>query len=153
MAELTVCELCGKEPAAVFVMKKTGETEQRQALCLKCAEKQNVTSVKDYVKHQKRILSERPLCGQCGRLSAMIFAAARTDGGKPDKEALCVFCARERKLPGVAEMLEQMGMTDEELRQFHEDYANGTLMPEPQGFVQKLRRIFKKVRQCGMIRK
>ena len=144
MAELTVCEQCGREPAAVFVRRKNGDSEQKLALCLKCAEKQNVTSVKDYVKHQKRIMEERRLCEQCGRLPAMIFASARTDGGKPDKEALCAFCARERKLPGVAEMLEQMGMTDEELRQFHEDYIDGTLMPEPQGFLQKLRRIFKK---------
>jgi protein-arginine kinase activator protein McsA len=144
MAELTVCEQCGKEKAAVFVMKKTGGSERKQALCLRCAEKQNVTSVKDYVKHQKQILKTCPLCEACGELPAMIFVSARTDCEKPDKKAFCAFCARERKLPGVAEMLEQMGMSDEELRQFHEDFRNGARMPEPESFRQKLRRIFKK---------
>ena len=144
MAELTICEACGKEPAAVFVLKKSGDSEQRQSLCLRCAGKQNVTSVKDFVKHQKKILTAPPLCGQCGELPAMIFASGRTDFGKPDNEALCVFCARERKLPGVAEMLEQTGMTDAELRQLHENLRSAAPDPEPEGILQKLRRIFKK---------
>ena len=144
MADLTVCEVCGRETAAVFVLRKNGDSEQRQALCLRCAEKQNVSSVKEFVKSRKQLLAERIPCEQCGGRPAMIFASAAADGGKPDREALCVFCARERKLPGVAELLEQMGMTDEELRQLHEDFSSGAPYPEPAGFLQKLRRIFKK---------
>ena len=140
MAEQTICEQCGKETASVFVSRKNGDTETKQALCLQCAEKRKIPSVKEYIRRNKAAGCR--MCERCGELPATVFAAVTADGRKQKQEAFCAFCARERGLPQFAETMANMEMSDEAIRQIHADILNRAQKPE--GFRQKLRRIFKK---------
>ncbi|MBQ5340190.1 MAG: spore coat protein [Oscillospiraceae bacterium] len=143
MAELKVCECCGKETAAVFITKKTGDSERRQALCLQCAGKQKIPTVREYVKRQKKPDAAVRICEQCREQPATVFVSVSKDGEAPEQQAFCAFCARERNLPQVAETMASMEMSDEELRQIHADILNQAQMQKPKGILQKLRQIFK----------
>lgn len=139
MAEMTLCEQCGKEPATVFVLAKQGDSERRQALCLRCAEKRKIPSVKEYIRQNKTAGFQ--MCEKCGELPALVTVSAAKDGAEPEKQSLCGFCARAQGIPQVEEMLAQMQMSDDELRKLHEDCMQQT--QEPVGFLQRLIRIFK----------
>ena len=139
MPDMTLCEQCGKEQAAVFVSRKNGDAETKQALCLQCAEKRKIPSVKEFIRQNKS--AEFRMCEQCGELPAMIFVSTAKDGKAQEKQALCGFCAREQHIPQVEETLAQMDIPEEELRRLHEE-----LMQQPQkpkGILQKLRAYFK----------
>lgn len=141
-SELTVCELCGKAHAAVFVTRKSGGSERRQALCLQCAKKQKIPSVREYMQQQNINAASR-MCEQCGKLPATVFAAVSAEGKAPEQQALCAFCARAKNLRPVTETLEHMGISDEELRKIHMELLNRQQEQPPEGFWQKLRRRFK----------
>lgn len=144
MAELKLCECCGKETAAVFVMKKAGDSERRQALCLHCAEKRKIPSVGEYVKRLKKTDTAVRMCGQCGEQPATVFVSASKNGGAPEIQALCAFCAREKNNQPVTELLTDMDISDSELRDIHADILNRTPEQKPEGFWQRLRRRIKK---------
>ncbi|MBR5362351.1 MAG: spore coat protein [Oscillospiraceae bacterium] len=143
MTEMMLCEQCGKETASVFISVQQGESKREQALCLRCAKKSRITSVREYIKAQKHTDTALRMCEQCGELPATVFAAVTANGKKQKQEAFCAFCARERNLPQVAETMASMEMSDEELRQIHADILNQAQMQKPKGILQKLRQIFK----------
>lgn len=137
-SELTVCELCGKAHAAVFVTRKSGGSERRQALCLQCAEKQKIPSVREYMQQQNINAASR-MCEQCGEQPATVFVTALKDGENRKKHSLCVFCARAQGIQPAADL----DLSDAELREIHAEILNGMQEQPPKGFWQKLRRRFK----------
>ena len=54
------------------------------------------------------------LCSRCGKNVAVIFIT-RMDGDKPVNEGLCLKCARELHIKPVDDVLNKMGLSDEEL--------------------------------------
>ena len=144
MAELTICELCSKEPAAVFVLKKTGDSERKQALCLQCAEKQKIPAVQDYLKQKKKSEAAVTKCERCGELPAMVFASVSADGEEQEKQALCLFCAKEKGIRAVTEILSNLEVSDEQLRQLHAELLNQPQEQQSENFLQKLRKRFQK---------
>ncbi len=144
MAELKVCECCGKETAAVFITKKTGDSEQRQALCLQCAGKQKIPTVREYVKRQKKPDAAVRICEQCRERPATVFVSVSKDGEAPEQQAFCAFCAREQGIQPLKETLENLDISDEELREIHTDILNRTQAQQPEGILQRLRRRFRK---------
>lgn len=141
MAELTVCGVCGKEAASVFVLVKRGDSAREETLCLRCAEKRKVPSVKEYVRRQKKARSAVQMCEKCGELPALVAVSTAQDGTEQEKRAFCGFCARELKIPQVEEMLAQMEISDEEFRQLHEKLLRET--QAPQGILQRLKTMLK----------
>ncbi len=144
MAEAKVCEQCGLEHAAVFVLKKQGDSERKQALCLKCAEKQKIPSVREYLKAWKKTDGAIRMCEQCGELPATVFASVSVNSGNPEKQALCAFCARKKGIQQVTDTIDKLALSDEELRRIHMELLNNAQESEPENLRQKLRRIFKK---------
>ena len=140
MPERKQCEQCGREPAAVFVTAKTGDAKRQQALCLRCAQKQKIPSVREFRKEQERITAEHRMCEQCGEQPATVFVTALTDGEKQEKQSLCVFCARARGIQPAADL----DLSDAELREIHAEILNRMQEQKSGGFRQRLRRIFRK---------
>ena len=54
------------------------------------------------------------LCSRCKKNVAVVFIT-RMDGGKNVNEGLCLKCAKNLGLPQVNEMMQRMGITDEDL--------------------------------------
>ena len=54
------------------------------------------------------------LCSRCKKRIAMIFLS-KMENGKPVNEGLCLKCAKELNLPQVTAMMEQMGITDDDI--------------------------------------
>ena len=54
------------------------------------------------------------LCSRCKKNVAVIFIT-RMDGGQPKNEGLCLKCARELHIKPVDDVINKMGLTDEEL--------------------------------------
>ena len=54
------------------------------------------------------------LCSRCKKRVAMIFLS-KMENGKPVNEGLCLKCAKELNLPQVTAMMEQMGITDDDI--------------------------------------
>lgn len=144
MSNPALCELCGKEPAAVYILKKNGDAEREQALCLRCARKQNIPSVRAYWKRQKRRDAAIQMCEQCGELPATVFAVLSKNGKEQEKQALCGFCAREKGIQPVTEKLARMEISDEELRQIHTELLHQAQETQAESFWQKLRNKIKK---------
>lgn len=142
MAELKLCECCGKETAAVFVTKKTGDSEWRQALCLQCAEDQKIPSVREYVKRQKKPDAALRMCEQCREQPATVFVSVSKNGGAPDKQALCIFCAREKDLQPLTETLANLDVSEEELRESQTALLKQMQEQKSEGILQRLRRRF-----------
>ena len=69
------------------------------------------------------------LCSRCKKNIATVFIT-RMEGDKTINEGLCLKCARELKIKQVDDIVERMGITDEDL-----DNLNGEMMammqPEP----------------------
>lgn len=133
MAELKLCDQCSKEPAAVFLGTKDGDAEKQRALCLNCAKKSDIPEVKEYLKRKtvNRIGAQK--CAQCGELPAVIFVS-KFSSGEAKREGLCLFCAREQKIPQVEELLTRMNLTDDQLRKLHENLQT----QKPDGLIQKI---------------
>ena len=56
------------------------------------------------------------MCSNCKKRPAVVFITS-VQGGEKKNEGLCLSCARERKIPQVAEYMDKLGITDEELDQ------------------------------------
>ncbi len=61
------------------------------------------------------------LCVKCKKRTAVVFVS-RMDGNKPVNEGFCLKCAKEMGIPQVNEMIKGMGMTDEDLEQFADEF-------------------------------
>ena len=57
---------------------------------------------------------ENLLCTRCKKNIASVFFT-RMERGKPVEERLCFKCARELGMPQVGEMMQKLGLTDEDL--------------------------------------
>lgn len=57
------------------------------------------------------------MCSTCKKRPAVVFITS-VQGNEKKNEGLCLSCARERKIPQVAEYMDRLGITDEELDQF-----------------------------------
>lgn len=57
-----------------------------------------------------------PMCTNCKKRPAVVFITS-VQGNEKKNEGLCLACARERKIPQVAEYMDKMGITDEEIDQ------------------------------------
>ena len=56
------------------------------------------------------------MCSNCKKRPAVVFITS-VQGSEKKNEGLCLACARERKIPQVAEYMEKLGITDEEIDQ------------------------------------
>ena len=54
------------------------------------------------------------LCSRCKKNLAVIFIA-KIDNGKTVNEGLCLKCARELGIKPVDDLMQRMGLTDDEL--------------------------------------
>ena len=55
-------------------------------------------------------------CSRCKKRPAVLFVQ-RIEAGKTINEGLCWVCAKELGLPQISQMMEKMGITEEELEQ------------------------------------
>ncbi|OPZ20032.1 MAG: ATP-dependent Clp protease ATP-binding subunit ClpC [Firmicutes bacterium ADurb.BinA205] len=56
------------------------------------------------------------MCSSCNKRPAVVFITS-VQGGEKKNEGLCLSCARKRDIPQVAEYMNKLGITDEELDQ------------------------------------
>ena len=56
------------------------------------------------------------MCSNCKKRPAVVFITS-VQGNEKKNEGLCLSCARERKIPQVAEYMDRLGITDEEIDQ------------------------------------
>ncbi len=59
------------------------------------------------------------LCDRCKKRPAVVFITAMS-GDSQKNEGLCMYCAREMKIPQVKDYMEQLGITDDEIDQLSE---------------------------------
>ena len=57
------------------------------------------------------------LCSRCNKRPAVVFMT-RLEGDKSVSEGLCLTCARDMKIPQIEEIIQKMGITDEDLERF-----------------------------------
>ena len=65
------------------------------------------------------------LCLRCKKNVAVIFIT-RMDGGEPKNEGLCLKCARELHIKPVDDVINKMGLTDDELVQAEANTEDGS---------------------------
>ena len=133
-----MCEQCGKEPAAVFLDTKDGDAKKQQSLCLNCAKESGIPEVKEYLRQKTAHQIGAQKCARCGELPAVVFVS-KYSSGEAKREGLCLFCAREQKIPQVEDFLVRMNISDDQLRKLHEDLQ----AQKPDGLIQKISRLFK----------
>ncbi len=63
------------------------------------------------------------LCTRCGKNVAVIFIT-KIEGGQTKNEGLCLKCARELHIKPVDDIMNRMGMTDEDIDTFSGDMMN-----------------------------
>lgn len=56
------------------------------------------------------------MCSNCKKRPAVVFITS-VQGNEKKNEGLCLVCARERKIPQVAEYMDRLGISDEEIDQ------------------------------------
>ena len=56
------------------------------------------------------------MCSNCKKRPAVVFITS-VQGNEKKNEGLCLACARDRKIPQVADYMEKLGITDEEIDQ------------------------------------
>ncbi len=61
------------------------------------------------------------LCVKCKKRTAVVFVT-RMDGNNPVNEGYCLKCAKDMGIPQVNEMIKNMGMSDEDLEQFSNEF-------------------------------
>lgn len=54
------------------------------------------------------------MCSRCKKHPAVIFVT-RMDGSEPKNEGLCLRCAKELKLPNVDNIMQQLGITEDDI--------------------------------------
>lgn len=59
------------------------------------------------------------MCSKCQKRPAVVFITA-VQGNEKKNEGLCFACAKERNIPQVAEYMERLGITDDEIDQLSE---------------------------------
>lgn len=59
------------------------------------------------------------MCSKCKKRPAVVFITS-VQGNEKKNEGLCLSCAKEMKIPQVAEYMERLGITDEEVDQLTE---------------------------------
>lgn len=64
-------------------------------------------------------MNEKMLCSRCKKNPAVIFIS-KVDGDKTTNEGLCIKCAMELNIGPVRQMMENMGITEEDLDNFSE---------------------------------
>ena len=70
------------------------------------------------------------MCSRCKKRLAVVFLT-RMDGDKPVNEGLCLKCAKELNIKAVTDLLDKMGITDEQLDAMERTAlcsSNGTLI-------------------------
>ena len=65
-----------------------------------------------------------PICSRCKKNVAVVFVT-RMEGDKTQNEGLCLKCAKELGIQPVTQMLQQFGVTDEDLDTVSEELLNG----------------------------
>ncbi|MCD8099776.1 MAG: ATP-dependent Clp protease ATP-binding subunit [Oscillospiraceae bacterium] len=63
---------------------------------------------------------EPAICARCKKNVAVVFIT-KLENGQSKTEGLCLKCAKEIKLKPVDDMIQKMGLTDEELETFNDD--------------------------------
>ena len=75
------------------------------------------------------------LCSRCKKHPAVIFVT-RNENNETSSEGLCIKCAKELGIKPVSQMIEQMGITDDELDdmcdQMNEDKSLELISEKPQ---------------------
>lgn len=56
------------------------------------------------------------MCSNCKKRPAIVFITS-VQGNEKKNEGLCLTCAREKKIPQIAEYMDRLGITDEEIDQ------------------------------------
>src|SRR4051794_17658975 len=59
------------------------------------------------------------MCSKCRKRPAVVFIAS-VQGNEKKNEGLCLTCAKEKNIPQVAEYMEKLGISDEEIEQLSE---------------------------------
>ena len=62
------------------------------------------------------------LCVRCKKRTAVVFISRMDGENKPTNEGYCLKCAKDMGIPQVNEMIKGMGMTDEDLDQFADEF-------------------------------
>ena len=62
------------------------------------------------------------LCSKCKKRMAVVYIT-RMDGDKPVNEGLCLKCAKEMNIKPVTDLMEKMGITDDQLEMMDEQMA------------------------------
>ncbi|MGN1202740.1 MAG: hypothetical protein ACI4RF_05540 [Eubacterium sp.] len=66
---------------------------------------------------------KQQMCSRCGERPAVVFIQ-KMDGDKTVPEGLCIKCARELNIGSINQMIDKMGISDEELELASEQMAN-----------------------------
>lgn len=66
---------------------------------------------------------KQQMCSRCGERPAVIFIQ-KMEGDKATPEGLCIKCAREMNIGSINQMIDKMGISDEELEMASEQMAN-----------------------------
>ena len=64
-------------------------------------------------------MNEKMLCSRCKKNPAVIFIS-KVDGDKTTNEGLCIKCAMELNIGPIKQMMENMGITEEDMEDFSE---------------------------------
>lgn len=80
------------------------------------------------------------LCSRCKQRMAMIFVS-KIENGQPVNEGYCIQCARELRIPQVQEMIDKLGMSEDDIENISDhmseifgtegDFEPGGAMPIP----------------------
>ena len=63
------------------------------------------------------------LCDRCHKRMAAVFVT-RIDGNSKKVEGICLACAKELKIPYVSELLDKMGISDDDIDFMTEELGN-----------------------------
>jgi len=63
------------------------------------------------------------LCDRCKKNTAVVFVT-RIEGNSKKNEGICLSCARDLKIPYMTDMLEKMGISDEDIDSMAEEMTN-----------------------------
>ena len=66
---------------------------------------------------------QRTLCARCKKNLAVVFVA-RIEDGETKNEGYCLRCAKELNIGPVNDMIEKMGITDEDLEALTNEMMN-----------------------------
>ena len=66
---------------------------------------------------------KQQMCSRCGERPAVVFIQ-KMEGDKTVPEGLCIKCARELNIGSINQMIDKMGISDEELEMASEQMAN-----------------------------